>query len=102
MVPNAEGVTYLSFLLILDAFYDQFKSLFNFIHSLVILTDYILSLKIELLTKISLFIDFILLSIEFFFKLHNFLILIKLIDLVLENSTVRAFPLFPAHLFVPI
>lgn len=103
MLSNAEGVTdflCIRSLIFLDAFDYNFERIFNPIHSLIILSGNASLLDAHLLTKICLFINFVLLTLKFFFKHCNLLILIIFIQLILKNSTIRTFPLTATHLLI--
>ena len=103
MLSNAEGVTdflCIRSLIFLDAFDYNFERIFNPIHSLIILSRNASLLDAHLLAKIGLFINLVLLTLKFFFKHRNLLILIIFIQLILKNSTIRTFPLTATHLLI--
>lgn len=103
MLSNAERVTNflcILFLILLDALDYHFKRIFNPVHPLIILLSNAFFLDTHLLTKVGLFINFFLLTVQFFFKYCNFLILIIFIQLILKDSTVRTYPLTATHLFI--
>ena len=103
MLSNAERVTdflCIRSLIFLDAFDYNFERIFNPIHSLIILSGNASLLDAHLLTKIGLFINFVLLTLQFFVKHCNLLILIIFIQLILKDSTIRTFPLTATHLLI--
>ncbi len=98
-----KGLTHLLLLMLLSHVLDNwFECSLNILHPLVVLVDHGLPLNPDLFTSIRLLIDLILLSLKSLFKLSNALILVEFIDLILKHPWIRSFPLFPAHLFVPI
>jgi hypothetical protein len=70
------------------------------VHPLVVLVDDGLPLDANLLARVRLPVDLVLLPLEPLLQLPDPLVLVELVHLVLEHTRVRALPLTPAHLLV--
>jgi hypothetical protein len=97
---QAEGLTYFLNFFFLYALNDALERPFNLFHSTIIRLNHPLAPLADLFAHVCLSVNLLLLPLHPLFKLEYLLILIKLIQLILEDAAVCALPLPTAQLLV--